>query len=260
MSHHTGRTVLTAVGALAAVAVGAGVGAYVVHQRQGDRDHQISSVKAAAAAQIAKLDAPVTAGGRSDGSHYGSLFAYLLPTPSGWSRGPDVGGLGDNTALTQAQINAQVRSELLQVPKSDLSSTKSTLTDLHLQGIAVRSMLKPDDSQQLSFELLQLDPKAASAEAKGLKSFVDGLGWRQGASVPGYSNAVCVLPPGLGSDKLDSMLCVGSYGDIEVTLQTDGTAPLDQSTAAQMMAQQLNRLKTSQTLTAGSSDQGDQSE
>lgn len=256
-----GRTVLTAVGALAAVAIGAGVGELVAHQRQSDRDHQISAVQAADAARIAKLDAPVTAGVRSDGSHYGSLFAYLLPTPDGWSRGPEVGTVGNNTYLTQSQINTRVQSELLQVPKSDLTRTESTLTDLHLQAVAVRSMLKPDDSQQLSFELLQLDPKAAAAQAKLLKSFVDGLGWRQGASVPGYADAVCVLPPGLGSNTLDSMLCVASYGDVEVTLQTDGTAPLDQTTAVQMMAQQLNRLKSPQTLTAGSSDdQGDQSE
>jgi hypothetical protein len=45
-----------------------------------------------------------------------------------------------------------------------------------------------------------------------------------------------------------------------VTLQTDGTAPLDQNTAVQMMAQQLNRLKSAQTLTVGSPDQKDQNE
>jgi hypothetical protein len=256
----TGKTVLSMTGALAALAVGAGIGAYVVHNRQGDRDSQIAAIKAADAAQIAKLDTPVTAGARSDGSHYGSLFAYLLPTPAGWSLGGDVGSDGNNTYLTQSQINARVQSELLQVPKSDLGSTESTLTDLHMQAIAVRSMLKPDYTEQLSFELLQLDPEQATADQKSLGVLVDGFGFRQGASVPGYPNVSCVLPPGLGSDKLDSMLCVGSYGDVEVILQVDGTAPLDQNTAAQMMAQQLNRLKSAQTLTASSPDQGEQNE
>ena len=256
----TGRTVLSLTGALAAIAVGAGVGTYVVHSRQSDHDNQIAAIKAADAAQIAKLDTSVTAGARSDGSHYGSLFAFLLPTPSGWSLGGDVGSEGDNSYLTQSQINAQVQSELLQVPKSDLGSSESTLTNLHMQGIAVRSMLKADDTEQLSFELLQLDPKQATADQKALGVFVDGLGFRQGASVPGYSNVSCVLPPGLGSDKLDSMLCVGSYGDVEVTLQVDGTAPLDQNTAVQMMAQQLDRLKSAQTLTASSPNQGEQNE
>jgi hypothetical protein len=260
MAARSGKAVLTAVGAIAAVAVGIGAGAFVVHDRQTNHDKQVSGLKAADAAQIAKLDAPVTAGVRSDGSHYGSLFAYLLPTPAGWSLGDGVGNQGDNTYLTQSQINAHVQSGLLNVPKSDLSSTKSTLTDLHLQGIALRSMVKPDETMQLSFVLLQLDPKAASADQKNLGLYVDGLGWRQGASVPGYPGVHCVLPPGLGSDKLDSMLCIGSYGDVEVILQTDGVAPLDQNTAAQMMAQQLNRLKSAQTLTVGSPDQKDQNE
>ena len=254
------KSVLSLVGAVAAVAVGAGVGAVVVQGRQSDRDSRISAIKAADAAALAKADAPVTGGVRSDGSHYGSLFTYLLPTPQEWTLGADIGTEGDNTYLTQAQLTAKVQKGLLSVPKSDLGSTQSTLTDLHLQAVALRSMLKPGNTMQLSFVLLQLDPKKATADQKSLGVFVDGLGWRQGASVPGNPSADCVLPPGLGSDKLDSMLCYGSYGDVEVMLQVDGTAPLDQKTAVKMLAQQLDRLKSAQKLTAASSDQGDQSE
>jgi hypothetical protein len=254
------KSVVSVVGALAAVAVGAGIGTFVVHGRQSDEATRIKAIKAADEAQISKAEAPVTAGVRSDGSHYGSLFAYLLPTPSGWTLGGDVGSTGDNIYLSQSQINAQIQSKLLQVPKSDLGSTESTLTDLHLQGVAMRSMLKPDMTMQLSFELLQLDPKLAASDQKALGLFVDGLAWRQGASVPGYSNVHCALPPGLGSDKLDSMVCIGSYGDVEVILQVDGTAPLDQNTAVQMLAQQLDRLKSAKTLTVNSPDQGDQNE
>lgn len=255
-----GKTILAAVGALAAVAVGAGAGALVVHQRDTDRDHRIAAIQAADAAQIAKIDKPVTAGARSDGSHYGSLFAYLLPTPDGWTLGPDIGAVGDNNYIGQAQINASVQKSLLNVPKSDLSSTNSTLADLHLQAIAVRSLLRADDGLEIDFLLMQMNPKQAGTDQSNLKALVDGLGWRQGASVPGYGSATCVLPPGLGSDKLDSMLCIAAYGDVEVMVQAEGTAPLDQNTTVQMVAQQLDRLKTSQTLTAGSPDQGDQNE
>jgi hypothetical protein len=254
------KAVLSLVGAVAAVAVGAGVGAVVVQGRQSDRDSQISAIKAADAAALAKAQAPVTAGVRSDGSHYGSLFAYLLPTPQNWVPGSDIGTEGDNSYLTQAQLNAKVQKGLLSVPKSDLDSTQSTLTDLHLQAVALRSMRKLDNTMQLSFVLMQLDPKKASADQKLLGVFVDGLGWRQGASVPGNPSADCVLPPGLGSDQLDSMLCYGSYGDVEVMLEVEGTAPLDQNTAVKMLAQQLDRLKSAQKLTADSPDQGDQNE
>jgi hypothetical protein len=255
-----GKSVIAVVGVFAAVAVGAGIGEYVVHSRQSDRDNQIAAIKLADTAHHSQVDAPVTAGVRADGSHYGALFAYLLPTPDGWSLGSDVSGMGDNTYLDQSHLNAHLQSELLRVPKSDLSSTESTLSDLHLQAIAVRSMVKPDQTMQVSIELMQMDPKKAAADQKSVSDLVDGFGFRQGASVPGYPNASCVLPPGLGSDKVDFMTCFGSYGDIEVAVQVDGTAPLDQSTAVQMMAQQLDRLKTGQTLTVNSPDQGDQNE
>jgi hypothetical protein len=256
----TRKPLLAVVGALAAVAIGAGVGAYVVHNRDANRSAEISALQSADAAQLVKLRTPVHAGVRADGSHYGSLFAYLLPTPDGWSLGPDVGLIGNNDYVSAAQINKELQNSLLDVPKSDLGSTESTLADLHLQGIAVRSMLSSGDALQFDVQLLQLDPKLATADQKSLSVLVDGLGWRQGASVPGYPSASCVLPPGLGSDTLDSMICIASYGDVEVVVQAEGAVPLDQNTTAQMLAQQLDRLKSNQTLTATSPDQGDQNE
>lgn len=254
------KPLLAAAGALAAVAIGAGVGAYVVHGRNADHARQISAIQAADAAQLAKLSTPIKAGSRSDGSHYGSLFAYLLPTPDTWTLGPDIGVIGDDNYVNGTQLNTELQNSLLDVPKSDLTSTRSTLADLHLQGLAVRSMLNSADSLQLNFMLLQLDPKQASADQKSLSVLVDGFGWRQGTSVPGYAAATCVLPPGLGSDTLDSMVCIASYGDVEVMLQAEGTVPLDQNTTVQMLVRQLDRLKSNQTLTAGSANQGDQNE
>jgi len=255
-----GKPILAVLGALASVAIGVGAGGYVVHGRDSNRANQISVIQAADAARLAKLRTPVTAGVRSDGSHYGSLFAYLLPMPTGWQSGLDVGMLGNNDYVSGAQLNTDVQNSLLDVPKSDMSSTESTLTDLHLQGVAVRSMVNSANTLQLDFSLLQLDPTLASSDQKALEILVDGLDWRQGASVPGYPSATCVLPPGLGSDALDAMTCMAAYGDVEVIVQAEGTAPLDQNTTVRMLEQQLNRLKADQTLTTASADQGDQNE
>ena len=209
-----GKPILAVVGAVASIAVGVGVGGYVVHGRDTNRTNQISAIKAADAAALAPLRTPVKAGVRDDGSHFGSLFAYLLPMPSTWKPGPYVGVVGDNNYVSASQLNTELQNSLLDVPKSDMSSTENTLTDLHLQGVAVRSMLNSVSSLELDFTLMQLDPTQASADQKSLGTLVDGLDWRQGASVPGYPSATCVLPPGLGSDQLDAMLCIASYGEI----------------------------------------------
>ncbi len=251
-----------AAGAVASIVVGAAVGFGVVHSRDTTHDRLQAAADAAASAQarLAVIQAPITAGVRSDGSHYGSLFAYLLPLPTDYALGPTVGTIGDNDYISAAQVNAEVQGQLLKLPKDDMNSTKGTLADLHLQGIAVRTMVNTADTEELDFELMQLDPKAATVDEKMLGTFVDGLGFRQGASVPGYASADCVLPPGLGSDKVDEMFCVASYGDVEVTLAASGVSPLDQNTAVKLLAQQLDRLKSNQTLTAtgGTSNAGGQ--
>jgi hypothetical protein len=248
------RTRLAA-GAVASIVVGAAIGYGVVHSRDLTHDRQQAAADAAASAQarLAVIQAPVTGGVRSDGSHYGSLFAYLLPLPDGYSLGPDIGTIGDNDYISASQVNAQIQGQLLKLPKGDMSSSKGTLADLHLQGIAVRTMVNGGGTEELDFELMQLDPKAASSDEHMLGGFVDGLGFREGATVPGYGSAKCVLPPGLGSDSVDEMFCVASYGDVEVMVEVSGVAPLNQSNAVQLIAQQLDRLKNNQTLTAPSS-------
>jgi hypothetical protein len=244
------RTRLAA-GAVASIVVGAAIGFTVVHGRDTTHNQQQAAANASASAQAyaATIQAPITGGVRSDGSHYGSLFAFLLPLPDGYGLGPDIGSIGDNSYISAAQVSAELQGQLLKLPKSDLSSTKDTLADLHLQGIAVRTMVNSENTEEIDFELMQLDPKLASSDQSMLGSFVDNLGFRQGASVPGYGSAKCVLPPGLGSDQLDEMFCVASYGDVEVMVEASGQAPLDQSAAVQLIAQQLDRLKSNQTLT-----------
>lgn len=244
-----------AAGAVASIVVGAAIGAGVVHSRDVTHNRLQAAADASASAQAkaAALQTPITGGVRSDGSHYGSLFAFLLPLPSGYSLGPVVGTIGDNNYLSQSQVNAQIQGQLLKLPKNDMASTKGTLADLHLQGIAVRTMVNGGSDQETDFELMQLDPKAATSDEKMIGDLVDGLGFRQGTSIPGYPAAKCVLPPGLGSDSVDEMFCVAAYGDVEVMVEVSGVSPLDQSGAAQLIAQQLDRLKQNQTLTAKSS-------
>lgn len=52
------------------------------------------------------------------------------------------------------------------------------------------------------------------------------------------------------------MLCAASYGDIEVMVEISGAAPLDQGDAVKMIAQQLDRLKSNQMVTAPNGDPG----
>ena len=239
--------VLIAAGAVLSIGIGAGVGAVIVQHREDRNNQTIAAARAAASVK----PAPVTGGVRSDGSHYGSLFAYLLPMPNGYTPGPYDANYGNNSYIPAAQITSQLEDLLSGIPKSDMSSAKGALADTHLKGVAIRTMeTKPSGAAVVvSFELLQFDVKDAKSAATGFNSLVSNLNiFRNGASVPGYAQAKCVLPPGFGSDKLDEMLCVASSGDIEVVVEAQETAPLDQNSVASLVAQQLDRLKTSQSI------------
>jgi hypothetical protein len=233
-------------GAVLAMVAGGAVGGHIVQQRQ----HQNDQAVAAAKAVQAQKPQPVTAGVRSDGTHYGSLFAYLLPVPAGYTLGPDITVYGNNGYYTADQITSGFDDLLSSVPKSDLSNLKGRLASQHLKGVAVRSIVQTSSSSQtISIVLRQLDATAARTDADAFVSlFTDLNVFRTGPAVPGYPQAKCMLPPGLGSDRFDTMECVAVSGDVEVMVYTQGVAPLDQGAVAQVVAQQLDRLKSPQTL------------
>ena len=242
--------VLIAAGAVLSMMIGAGVGTYIVQQRQHRNDQAVAAAEAAQAAQATNFP-PVTGGVRTDGEHYGSLFAFLLPVPAGDTLGPDDADYGNNTYVSAAQITTQLEDLLSGIPKSDLSNAKGALANISLKGAAVRTLEASSSSSQqaISIELLHYDVKDAKNAADSFDRLVSDLNvFRNGPSVPGYSGAKCVLPPGLGSDKLDEMLCVASSGDVEVLVDAEGTAPLDTNSIATLVGQQLDRLKTSQTI------------
>lgn len=249
----TRARVLIALGAVLSIAIGAGAGTYVVKQRQHRNDQAIAAAEAAMPAK----PKPLTGGVRSDGEHYGSLFAFLLPIPSGYTPGPYDTMYGDNSYVPAKQITSQLEDLLSGFPKSDISSAKGALASTHLKGVAVRTIEQSQgtDAMTASIELIQYDVKYAKTAAGDFKTLVSDLNiFRNGAAVPGYGQAKCVLPPGLGSDKVDEMLCVASSGDVEVLVDAEGTIPLNQNEVAQLVQHQLDRLKAPQTIDGGGDD------
>ena len=237
--------ILVGVGALLSIALGGGVGTYIVHTKKVHNQQ----VTAAALAKVVARPPSQSAGVRADGSHYGPLFAYLLPVPSGYTLGPADGNYGNNTSLTASQINGDVEGLLSGEPQSDMSSARGTLADVAIKFLAVRTYTNVNTSLVVEIALVQSDTSDATKNATTFNSLIsDANIFRQGPTVPGYPQATCVLPPGLGSDTIDSMICTAPSGDIEVRVNAYGTAPLDQNAIAQLVSQQLDLLKTNPTI------------
>ncbi|MEY9843157.1 hypothetical protein [Streptacidiphilus sp. MAP5-3] len=228
---------LAAAFVLSAVAVGGGTGALILATRSS------SSTSPATAAGTASPAAP-SYGVRADGSHFGSLDQLLLPVPSSDEPGPDDRTFGNDTVLTPSQYASAFTAEYRFLSAGNRSTLSSDLGLSGLQGYALRSYADPDDGLSAEITLIQEKPgsNAASTALATLRGATGGDGG--GPSVSGFPHAHCYLPPNPYGSSLGVLRCDDAEGDLLITMQIEGVAPLDQAAAADLFGQQLSRLAT----------------
>ncbi|GAA1252080.1 hypothetical protein GCM10009665_48530 [Kitasatospora nipponensis] len=225
----------------AAVLAGVGIGVGIIKVKYGDP----APVAAPAPAAVPSA-APSTAqpyGASSNGVHFGSLLDLLLPLPAGYRLGPDDGLDGNDTALTAAQLSAEIDDETSDLPKDQRNATKDELRSLGMRAAGVRSYRTADAKMVVTLRLLQFNQNSVRA----FNAFTGALGAdsglnRQGPEVPGHTDARCFLPAEDPGEPIDVMLCSGAVGDLLVTMRVEGVAPLPKSEAVSIFRQQLERL------------------
>ncbi|MBF9070844.1 hypothetical protein [Streptacidiphilus fuscans] len=233
-----GRLVaLAAAFVLSAVAVGGGTGALILATRS-------SSTTSSAAASSAASPAAPTYGVRADGSHFGTLDQLLLPVPTSDQPGPDDRTFGNDTVLTPSQYASAFTAEYRFLSAGNRSTLGSELGLSGLQGYALRSYADPDDGLSAEITLIQEKPgsSAASTALTTLRGATAGDGG--GPSVSGFPHAHCYLPPDPYGSSFGVLRCDDAEGDLLITMQVEGVAPLAQAAAADLFRQQLSRLAT----------------
>jgi hypothetical protein len=220
---------------LSAVVVGGGVGLGVL-AIVGRPKHQAS---AAAEAVPAK---PPTYGALADGNHFGSLSDLLLPVPGNLEPGPDVPGFGNDTLLTASQFHAFYDKSIATFSSADRKTLENGFQAAHIKAYAVRTYLV-SDSMTIEIALRQENQSVAKGDAAELKDLATVTGvFRTGPGVPGFPQARCYLPPLQTGDKLDYLNCDVAVGDMFLSMQVSGVAPLDTASAVGLLSQQLTRL------------------
>ncbi|MFF7637307.1 hypothetical protein ACFZB9_29770 [Kitasatospora sp. NPDC008050] len=236
------RFVLRATAAVAAaVLVGAGIGVAVIKVRYDDAPAPVAAAPAGAAAAPSPNASP-NYGAWSNGSHFGSLRDLLLPLPIGYQLGPDEGDYGDDTSLTPDQLNSYLDERVKDLPKEKRDQVKAALRAEGRKGAGVRSYLSADGKMVATLWLDQFNQHAVEAENAVMGALSDTGVFRQGPSVPGYSDAHCFLPPLDPGAPLDDLECTAGVGDLLVSMHVEGVAPLPKSEAVSIFRQQLERL------------------
>ncbi|MEY9839608.1 hypothetical protein [Streptacidiphilus sp. EB103A] len=234
-----GRGRLFALGTLlvlSAVAVGGGVGFAVLQAEKKPK----ASV-ATASTRPAPAASPAY-GALADGNHFGSLRDLLLPLPSGDLLGPDDPGIGNDTVLDAAQFRAIFDEDIASASAGDRAKLDQYFNASFIKGDAVRTY-QVSNSLVVELELRQENQQTAAAGASWAKELADiTQAYRAGPAVPGFPKVHCYLPPLQTGDKLDHLECDASVGDLYVRLSAYGVAPLDSSSAVDLLRQQLERL------------------
>jgi hypothetical protein len=220
---------------LSAVVVGGGVG-FGVLQVVNKPKHQVAADRKAAPAK------PPTYGALSNGDHFGSLSDLLLPVPGDMELGPDYYEFGNDTVLSASQYHAVFDKSISYLSTADRRVQEQDFEATHTQGYALRTYLDSDKTV-ITLALRQENQQFVTQNAQQRKHLADETGaYRPGPAVPGFPGTHCYLPPLTTGDKLDYMDCDASVGDMAVWMSVYGVAPLDSTSAVDLLSQQLTRL------------------
>ncbi|MFF7680706.1 hypothetical protein [Actinacidiphila glaucinigra] len=226
--------------ALVAVIAGGGVG-FTVLQHQKDDAKQAS-------AQTWKAPEPKKTseyGTKSGGSHYGTLGKLLLPVPDDYSPGPDIAEFGNDAELSAERAEELMRGDLDGVPKKQRDMVRKAVARLHIQGMGMRTYREDQSRFFVETQIVQMKNKrSAKADTEFFTAFTKALGvFRNGPKIAGHDKARCVLPPKEPGQKLDSMVCQATEGDLLIRMSVTGTSPLRKTEAADLLKQQLDRVQ-----------------
>lgn len=231
---------LGVIAALVAVAAGGGIG-FAVLQHQKDDGTQASprAWKAPEPKETGEY------GTQSGGSHYGALGKLLLPVPDGYSLGPDIAEFGNDAELPAGRAEELMRGDLDGVPKKQRDLVRKAVARLHIQGMGLRTYREGQARFLVETQIVQMKNKrSAQAGTEFFTAFTKALGvFRNGPRIAGHDKARCVLPPKKPGQKLDSMLCQATEGDLLIRMSVTGTSPLRKNDAADLLKQQLDRVQ-----------------
>ncbi|QMU74491.1 hypothetical protein GXW83_00480 [Streptacidiphilus sp. PB12-B1b] len=224
---------LGTVGVLLAVATGVGVGDAILDAEK----------KPAPSSAQAARPAPPAYGGNADGSHFGSLGDLLLPVAGTAGPGADDPAFGNDTVLAPAQYRPFFDEDFGALSGGDRSTLAGLLDLGGLKGAALRTY---DLSDELDVEigLFQVTDARVSAGPAIVQELANATSsFATSGPVTGYPRAHCYRPPlPQEGDRLDYLDCDAVAGDVLVTVQAFGAAPMDTSSVTDLLQQQLTRL------------------
>ncbi|MHC6627596.1 hypothetical protein ACYTFC_16140 [Streptomyces globosus] len=177
----------------------------------------------------------------------GELSGRLLPVPSGYSLGPDLGRDGNDYSYFGEKAVQTYGDAGGGLSGSERKRRDEVLEGMKVKGLAGRSYTRDGGGAVYQVRIMQADAKAVGRLSEAAKKLNELAGDGRGApAVDGHPEAKCVLIA-IGEEKqekIDSMDCTAVQGDVLVTFRAFGPKPFSPADAASFFKNQLSHLKS----------------
>ncbi|WP_018568784.1 hypothetical protein [Streptomyces sp. PsTaAH-124] len=205
-------------------------------------------------APVWRMPEPAAAGQRQDAAT--GLKGMLLPYGTQeFVRGPDIGEFGTDAELSGAQATELRKQALRNLPLSQRRQLAKEIDKQQVKGMVMRSYLSNGDAAHdayyadhaftVEIVLARMGSSRTVRSVAGFQQqFFEALKvFRAGPRIEGHKNARCFLMPTDSKEKLDAMTCSAYEGDVMVSATMQAAKPLDTKGAAEMLRDQLDRIK-----------------
>ncbi|MFE3073729.1 hypothetical protein [Streptomyces sp. NPDC059247] len=185
------------------------------------------------------------------------MSKLLLPVPDGYVLGSDIDGYGNDGEVGAKEAAALFKRTGKAVYGKERRAYEKAVDALGIQGLAVRSYARADDSLQAEVLVLRMkDRKAVRKFYEIRKDLGKLLDLDKGPKIEGHTkNAVCHLSPepttpdeGLDGEfrtpDLRKVLCVAYEGEVMVTVTAYGVPPLDTKAVAGLVGKQIRHIES----------------
>lgn len=168
--------------------------------------------------------------GLAQGRRDNALSRKLLPVPADYRLGPDIDGFGNDAYVSGEEAQKLAGS-------GDVT------------GMAMRSYTRYANDLIVKIELIRMKHPEDVADLSAFEAeLADSFSvFREGPEIDGHREARCFLTSEGEAEatEVEEMFCTAYEGDVLVSLDATGAAPLEKSDAAALLKKQLERLAES---------------
>ncbi|MER6099320.1 hypothetical protein ABT154_26415 [Streptomyces sp. NPDC001728] len=183
------------------------------------------------------------------------MSKLLLPVPDGYVLGADLAGYGNDDELGARQAAALFKKSSKGVYGKERRTYEKAVDALGIQGMAVRSYARVDNSLQAEVSILRMkDKKAVRKFFEVRKDLAELLDLDKGPKIEDHArNAFCHLSPEPGTPEDDgeertpdlrAVICVAYDGEVMVSVTAYGVPPLDTKAVAALVEKQLRHIES----------------